>query len=97
MDPPVRNPGSTTFFGRRFTRREISDIRETVALLPGNSRNELARTICEHPDWYNSRGAYRRCRPQGIGTARGVWHPATSAQAHHHRRQEVTHRPYPGF
>ena len=60
MDPPVRNPGSTTFFGRRFTRREISDIRETVALLPGNIRNELAKTIREHPDWYNPRGAQRK-------------------------------------
>ncbi len=60
MDPLIGNLKSTTFFGRRFTRREISDIRETVALFPGNSRNELARTICEHPDWYNPRGGHRK-------------------------------------
>lgn len=60
MDPLIRNLKSTTFFGRRFTRREIGDIRETVALLPGNSRNELAMTICEHLNWYNPRGDYRK-------------------------------------
>ncbi len=60
MDPLIRNLKSTTFFGRRFTRREISDIRETVALLPGNSRNELAMTICEHLNWYNPRGNHRK-------------------------------------
>ena len=60
MDPLIRNLKSTTFFGRRFTRREISDIRETVALFPANSRNELAKTICEHLNWYNPRGAYRK-------------------------------------
>ena len=60
MDPLIRNLKSTTFFGRRFTRREISDIQETVALLPGNTRNELAKTICEHLNWYNPGGAYRK-------------------------------------
>lgn len=60
MDPLIRNLKSTTFFGRRFTRREISDIRETVALFPANTRNELAKTICEHLNWYNPRGEYRK-------------------------------------
>ena len=48
MEPRITNRKSTTFFGRRFTRREISDIQETIALLPGNSRSELAKTLCDH-------------------------------------------------
>lgn len=60
MDPLIHNLKSTTFFGRRFTRREISDIQETIALFPAQSRNELAKTICEHLNWYTPRGDYRK-------------------------------------
>jgi len=45
MDPRITNLETTTFFGRRLTRRQIADIRETVALLPNDSRSELARTV----------------------------------------------------
>ena len=51
MDPGIENLTSTTFFGRRLTRRQIADVQETVALLPALSRNELAKTICEHLSW----------------------------------------------
>ncbi len=51
MDPRIEALKSTTFFGRRFTRRQIADIAETVAMLPNDSRNELSKTICEHLGW----------------------------------------------
>ncbi|MDE0112579.1 MAG: hypothetical protein OXN84_09890 [Albidovulum sp.] len=50
---------STTFFGKRPTRRTIAQIQETVELLPKNSRRELARTICEHLDWRMRGGGFR--------------------------------------
>ncbi len=50
---------STIFFGRRFTRRQISDIAETVAMLPNDNRNELSKTICEHLSWTTPKGEYR--------------------------------------
>ena len=59
MDPGIENLTSTTFFGRRLTRRQIADIQETVALLPALSRNELAKTVCEHLGWTTPKGDYR--------------------------------------
>ena len=59
MDPGIENLTSTTFFGRRLTRRQIADVQETVALLPALSRNELAKTICEHLSWTTPKGDYR--------------------------------------
>ena len=61
MDPRIQALKSTTFFGKRLSRRTIAQIRETVQLLPKNSRRELARTICEHLDWHLPGG---RCREQ---------------------------------
>ena len=60
MDPRIERLETTTFFGRRFTRRQIADIQETVALFPDDSRSELARTICEHLNWYTPKGDYRQ-------------------------------------
>jgi len=59
MDPRIADLKSTTFQGRRLTRRQIADIQETVALFPRNSRHELARTVCEHLDWRSAKGDYR--------------------------------------
>ncbi len=59
MDPRIERLETTTFFGRRLTRRQIADIQETVALLPNNTRNELAKTICEHLNWNTPKGDYR--------------------------------------
>ena len=59
MDPGIENLKSTTFFGRRLTRRQIADVQETVALFPALSRNELAKTICEHLNWTTPKGDYR--------------------------------------
>ncbi len=59
MDPRIEALKSTAFFGRRFTRRQIADIAETVAMLPNDSRNELSKTICEHLSWTTPKGEYR--------------------------------------
>lgn len=59
MDPRIEALKSTTFLGRRFTRRQIADIQETVAMFPNDSRNELSKTICEHLDWTTPKGDYR--------------------------------------
>ncbi len=59
MDPRIERLESTTFCGRRLTRRQIADLQETVALSPALSRNELSKTICEHLNWTTPKGAYR--------------------------------------
>ena len=56
MDPRIKNLKSTTFFGRRFTRRQIVAIQQTVATFPALSRKELAQTICEHLRWRTPTG-----------------------------------------
>ena len=59
MDPRIAALKSITFSGRRLTRRQIADIQKTVALFPHHSRNELAKTICEHLHWVSAKGDYR--------------------------------------
>ena len=56
MDPRITALHSTTFSGRRLTRRQIAEVRETVDLLPNESRKELCRIICEHLDWVTAKG-----------------------------------------
>ena len=48
IDPRIQRLKLTTFFGKRLTRRQIADVQEMVASLPGLSRNELGKTVCEH-------------------------------------------------
>ncbi len=59
MDPRITDLKSTTFSGRRLTRRQIADIQKTVVLFPNHSRNELAKTLCEHLNWVSAKGDYR--------------------------------------
>ena len=59
MDPRIADLKSTTLSGRRLTRRQIVDIQKTVARFPHHSRNELAKTICEHLHWVSAKGDYR--------------------------------------
>ncbi len=59
MDPRIEHLKSTTFFGRRFKRRQIAAIQETVATFPALSRKELAQTICEHLRWRTPAGKNR--------------------------------------
>jgi hypothetical protein len=51
MDQAVNDLKSTTFGGRRFTRKQIGQIQSTVNTFSSLSRRELANTICEHFDW----------------------------------------------
>jgi hypothetical protein len=46
----------TTFSGRKFTRKQLQQIQETVATFGNLSRNELALTLCEHLKWTNPAG-----------------------------------------
>ncbi len=57
MDQRITDLRSTTFPGRRLTRRQIADVQETVALFPNDSRNGSARTIRGHLGWTTARGA----------------------------------------
>ncbi len=59
MDPRIADLRSTAFSGRRLTRRQIAGVQETAGLFPNDSRNELAKTTCEHPGWTTAKGSYR--------------------------------------
>ena len=59
LDPRIEALKSTTFSGRRLSRKQIADIQETVALFPNDSRRELCQTICEHLNWVTAKGDYR--------------------------------------
>ena len=48
-------PG-TTFSGRRFTRKQLAQVQETIERFPKLSRTELARTLCEHLNWKTLNG-----------------------------------------
>ena len=51
-------PG-TTFSGRRFTRKQLARVQETVERFSKLSRTELARTLCEHLSWRTPNGKYK--------------------------------------
>ena len=59
MDPRIAHLPSTTFSGRRFTRRQIADVQLTVQTFPALSRQELAQTLCEHLRWRTAKGGNR--------------------------------------
>ncbi len=61
MDPRIENLETTTFFGKRLTRRQIAVMQEMVELFPKDSRRELARTLCENFTWHTPSGT---CREQ---------------------------------
>ena len=66
IDPRVQRLKSTTFLGKRLTKRQIAGIQETVSSFPKLSRTELGHTICEHLGWQTPNGSNR------IQLARGV-------------------------
>ena len=59
IDPRIQDLPSTTFFGKRLTRRQIADVQEMVQACSGLSRTELALTVCEHLHWQAGSGASR--------------------------------------
>lgn len=50
---------STTFYGKRFTRKQLALIQETVDLFPQLSRRELGHTLCEQLHWVTPRGVHK--------------------------------------
>lgn len=46
----------TTFSGRRFTRKQLAQVQQTVQRFPRLTRAELAHTLCEHLDWKTPNG-----------------------------------------
>ena len=46
----------TTFSGRRFTRKQLAQVQETVQTFNNLSRKELALTVCEHLSWKTPNG-----------------------------------------
>lgn len=57
LDPRIVRLSRTTFCGRRLTRRQIADIRQTADSFPPLRRTELGYTVCEHLGWHTARGA----------------------------------------
>jgi len=46
----------TTISGRRFTRKQLEQVQETVRMFKNLSRKELALTLCEHLNWKTPNG-----------------------------------------
>ncbi len=51
----IRNLKSTTFFGHRFTCRQLAEIQQTVSLFRSLSRTELVQMISEQLGWRTSK------------------------------------------
>lgn len=56
MDQDLQKLKSTTFGGRRFTRKQLLHIQATTRTFSGLSRRELSKTLCEHLDWVTPAG-----------------------------------------
>ena len=78
MDQRIADLKPPAFPGRRLTRRQTADVRETVALFPNDSRNGPAKTVRQHPGWRTAKGA---CRASGCRGAGGPRYPGASAEA----------------
>ena len=82
IDPRVQRLKSTTFLGKRLTKRQIADIQETVSTFPKLSRTELGHTICEHLGWQTPNGSNRIQLARGrAGGARAPRDPDAAAEA----------------
>ncbi len=49
----------TTFSGRRFTRKQLRLVQQTVQMFGNLTRAELALTVCEHLDWKTPTGSLK--------------------------------------
>jgi hypothetical protein len=59
MSQDIEALESTTFNEKRFARKQIVQIQETIKLFPDLSRRELSHTICEHFQWVTPKGVHR--------------------------------------
>ncbi len=56
MDQDLQKLKSTTFGGRRFTRKQLLHIQATTRICSNLSLRELSKTLCEHLDWVTPAG-----------------------------------------
>ena len=56
MNQEIETLQSTTFGGKRFTRKQLAHIQQTVETFPALSRRELGHTICENLRWTTPKG-----------------------------------------
>jgi len=59
MNKDIKKLKSTTFANKRFTRKQITNIQQTVKNFPNLSRRELGHTICEHIQWLTPSGNHK--------------------------------------
>ena len=59
MSQDIEALESTTFGGKRFTRKQLAHIQETIRTFPALSRRELGHTICENLRWTTPKGIHR--------------------------------------
>lgn len=59
MNKEIEQLKSTTFAGRRFTRKQLVMIQQTVNTFTNLSYRELGHTICEHMNWLTPSGTYK--------------------------------------
>ena len=59
MDDRIKNLKSTTFGGKRFTRKQLEMVRELVEMFPDLSRRELGKTVCENLNWFTPKNDYK--------------------------------------
>ncbi len=59
IDARIQNLRTTTFGGRRFTRRQLAQVQDLVGTFPDLSRKELAQTLCEQLRWHTPAGGNR--------------------------------------
>ena len=59
MSKAIESLASTTFAGKRFSRKQLVQIQQTVNTYPHLSRRELGLTLCEHLNWVTPGGVHR--------------------------------------
>lgn len=59
MSTAIDSLKSTTFAGKRFTRKELAEIQQTVNTYRSLSLRELGHTVCEHLNWVTPGGKHR--------------------------------------
>jgi hypothetical protein len=55
----LESPKTITVSGRRFTGKQIEQVRNTVQTFSNLSRKELAFTLCEHLNWVTPKGGLK--------------------------------------
>jgi len=59
VNKDIENLKSTTFANKRFTRKQLSRVQQTVDEFQNLSRRELGHTICEHIQWLTPGGNHK--------------------------------------